>query len=328
MSSSSALSTRGSKGGSAKPTTGAAGRGSPRRDPRLRHERRAAPAAARLPAAARCAGLVRHAEREVAHPHHRARGALHRLQNSGIHLRRGWRARRAGHADAVPLADGAARGAGIDGLGTRHVERGRTTLTGRAWSGKGSIEVVEVSTDGGATFNAAVLDPASRPSMWRGWSFTWDATPGEHVLSSRATDSAGNTQPLDPPWNLKGYANNAVERITVQVRLSTAPCASSAASSRPAASTSATTSGPSGVTLEGQERGDPAIYCIVDLHATSVSYDPKALPRATARHDGEAGRGRPRPREGASCSASPTWPSTSSSAGCSPRSLRWAICSA
>jgi tryptophanyl-tRNA synthetase len=30
--------------------------------------------------------------------------------------------------------------------------------------------------------------------------------------------------------------------------------------------------------LEGQERGDPAIYCIVDLHATSVNYDPKALP--------------------------------------------------
>jgi len=30
--------------------------------------------------------------------------------------------------------------------------------------------------------------------------------------------------------------------------------------------------------VEGQERGDPAIYCIVDLHATSVSYDPKALP--------------------------------------------------
>ena len=30
--------------------------------------------------------------------------------------------------------------------------------------------------------------------------------------------------------------------------------------------------------LDGQERGDPAIYCIVDLHATSVSYDPRALP--------------------------------------------------
>ena len=31
--------------------------------------------------------------------------------------------------------------------------------------------------------------------------------------------------------------------------------------------------------LDGQERGDPAIYCIVDLHATSVSYDAQALPR-------------------------------------------------
>ncbi|MGH2780857.1 MAG: tryptophan--tRNA ligase, partial [Thermoleophilaceae bacterium] len=30
--------------------------------------------------------------------------------------------------------------------------------------------------------------------------------------------------------------------------------------------------------LAGQERGDPAIYCMVDLHATSVAYDPKALP--------------------------------------------------
>ncbi len=30
--------------------------------------------------------------------------------------------------------------------------------------------------------------------------------------------------------------------------------------------------------VEGQERADPAIYCIVDLHATSVSYDPRALP--------------------------------------------------
>jgi tryptophanyl-tRNA synthetase len=30
--------------------------------------------------------------------------------------------------------------------------------------------------------------------------------------------------------------------------------------------------------LDGQERGDPAIYCIVDLHATSVTYDAKALP--------------------------------------------------
>jgi tryptophanyl-tRNA synthetase len=31
--------------------------------------------------------------------------------------------------------------------------------------------------------------------------------------------------------------------------------------------------------VAGQERGDPAIYCIVDLHATTVSYDPADLRR-------------------------------------------------
>ena len=31
--------------------------------------------------------------------------------------------------------------------------------------------------------------------------------------------------------------------------------------------------------VDGQDRGEPAIYCVVDLHATSVSYDPGALPR-------------------------------------------------
>jgi tryptophanyl-tRNA synthetase len=30
--------------------------------------------------------------------------------------------------------------------------------------------------------------------------------------------------------------------------------------------------------VDDQERADPAIFCIVDLHATSVSYDPAALP--------------------------------------------------
>ena len=30
--------------------------------------------------------------------------------------------------------------------------------------------------------------------------------------------------------------------------------------------------------LDGQERADPAIYCIVDLHASSVAYDANALP--------------------------------------------------
>jgi sulfane dehydrogenase subunit SoxC len=99
----------------------------------------------------------------------------------------------------------------------RHLAPGPATIRGRAWSGFGAIERVELSTDGGATFAEARLDAPLGAAAWRGWSFDWDASPGRHELCSRATDAAGNIQPLDPPWNLKGYANNAVERIPVTV---------------------------------------------------------------------------------------------------------------
>jgi sulfane dehydrogenase subunit SoxC len=99
----------------------------------------------------------------------------------------------------------------------RRLEPGPVTLSGRAWSGQAPIEAVEVSTDGGETFDAAVVDPPQGPYAWRRWSYEWDAEPGKHELCSRATDSAGHTQPLEPPWNLKGFANNAVAWVKVLV---------------------------------------------------------------------------------------------------------------
>jgi DMSO/TMAO reductase YedYZ molybdopterin-dependent catalytic subunit len=99
----------------------------------------------------------------------------------------------------------------------RHLEPGPVALTGRAWSGYGPVEQVDVSTDGGASFAAAELEEPLGDAAWRGWRFDGDASEGEHVLCSRATDAAGNSQPLEAPWNLKGYSNNAVERIAVVV---------------------------------------------------------------------------------------------------------------
>jgi DMSO/TMAO reductase YedYZ molybdopterin-dependent catalytic subunit len=100
----------------------------------------------------------------------------------------------------------------------RIVEAGRCELQGRAWSGEGEIEGVEVSTDGGETWGDAELEaPALGPFAWRAWTFEWDATPGEHELCCRARDSAGYVQPLEAPWNLGGYANNAVHRVPVTV---------------------------------------------------------------------------------------------------------------
>jgi hypothetical protein len=53
---------------------------------------------------------------------------------------------------------------------------------------------------------------------WRGWSFDWEATDGEHELACRATDAAGQVQPLDQPWNRQGMGVNHVQRVEVTVR--------------------------------------------------------------------------------------------------------------
>jgi DMSO/TMAO reductase YedYZ molybdopterin-dependent catalytic subunit len=100
----------------------------------------------------------------------------------------------------------------------RLVDAGRCLLTGRAWSGWAPVQRVEVSVDGGATWDDAALDEPLGERAWRGWSYAWEATPGSHLIASRATDAAGNTQPTDQPWNLKGYANNEIERLPVTVR--------------------------------------------------------------------------------------------------------------
>ena len=99
----------------------------------------------------------------------------------------------------------------------RTVEAGEVLLEGRAWSGHAPVDRVEISSDGGAAWDVAELEPAGDPWAWRGWLFRWHAQPGEHVLCCRARDEAGNEQPHEPPWNLGGYANNAVQAVRVTV---------------------------------------------------------------------------------------------------------------
>ena len=101
---------------------------------------------------------------------------------------------------------------------SRIADAGHHVLRGRAWSGWGPIERVEVSADGGSTWATAELGDAVSPHAWRSWSFDWDAQPGTIELSCRATDEAGNEQPLEPSWNLGGFSNNAVQRVSVEVR--------------------------------------------------------------------------------------------------------------
>jgi DMSO/TMAO reductase YedYZ molybdopterin-dependent catalytic subunit len=99
---------------------------------------------------------------------------------------------------------------------TRVVRPGAVPLRGRAWSGRAPVTGVEVSTDAGASWSAAVLDPdEGHRWAWRGFSHTWTATPGRYQLCARATTADGETQPVVPAWNRGGFANNAVQLVDV-----------------------------------------------------------------------------------------------------------------
>jgi DMSO/TMAO reductase YedYZ molybdopterin-dependent catalytic subunit len=99
----------------------------------------------------------------------------------------------------------------------RLVSPGAVPLTGRAWAGRNEVTRVEVSTDAGETWRDASLDRPVGPHAWRGWRIDWSAEPGRHMLIARATDSAGNTQPLEQPWNAHGMGNNLAQRVEVLV---------------------------------------------------------------------------------------------------------------
>lgn len=98
----------------------------------------------------------------------------------------------------------------------RHLRAGPVTVIGRAWSGDGArIEKVEFHD--GLRWKKAALTPPQGQYDWTGWAIEWDAMPGEHVLSCRATDSNGDAQPLEPRWDASGFGNNAVQQVQVYV---------------------------------------------------------------------------------------------------------------
>jgi DMSO/TMAO reductase YedYZ molybdopterin-dependent catalytic subunit len=107
---------------------------------------------------------------------------------------------------------------GIPDFFTRHryLDAGPARIVGRAWSGAGPVTRVEVGVDG--QWSDAALDAPVGEHAWRGWSFAWEATEGEHELACRATDAAGHVQPLEQAWNQQGMGVNHAQRVAVTVR--------------------------------------------------------------------------------------------------------------
>ena len=96
------------------------------------------------------------------------------------------------------------------------VATGATRLAGIALTGGDrSVERVELSVDGGASWRQAALLPEEAPWAWRRWAAQIELTRGEHEVVVRAWDSAAQTMPpsVDQVWNFKGYMNNSWFRL-------------------------------------------------------------------------------------------------------------------
>lgn len=118
--------------------------------------------------------------------------------------------------------DGAVRHLKIKSVFTRPLDgavlSGRRFLVrGVAWGGVGRVKQVEVSVDGELTWQPARLAVPPSPYAWTHWVHDWTVRDrGEHRLSVRATDQAGNMQPAERSSSrVDNYEWDSWQRIRV-----------------------------------------------------------------------------------------------------------------
>jgi DMSO/TMAO reductase YedYZ molybdopterin-dependent catalytic subunit len=124
----------------------------------------------------------------------------------------------AAYAENAPVGPVRVRALIASPVSGAHVARGAISVSGSAWSGSGAIANVEISTDDAESWRAATLDAPSSTRAATPWhAIIRMESSGEVEILARATDAAGNVQPLVAPWNVLGYGNNAVQRVRVIV---------------------------------------------------------------------------------------------------------------
>jgi DMSO/TMAO reductase YedYZ molybdopterin-dependent catalytic subunit len=94
----------------------------------------------------------------------------------------------------------------------------KVRVHGAAWAGETDVAKVEVSTDGGKSWNEARLLGKPVPLSWRLWEYDWK-TPaaGKATLMARATDRRGRVQPLERDPDRRNYAISHVLPVTVEI---------------------------------------------------------------------------------------------------------------
>ena len=90
-------------------------------------------------------------------------------------------------------------------------------LRGFAFDSGEGITEVQISADGGKSWQGAELGKDLGKYSFREWTLAWKPAPGvkAHALRSRAFNRIGETQPLEPLWNPAGYLRNVSETVNV-----------------------------------------------------------------------------------------------------------------
>ena len=93
-------------------------------------------------------------------------------------------------------------------------------IFGAAWAGEAAISKVEVSVDGGETWQCARLPDTPVRFAWQLWEYNWlvPSTPGKYKLMARATDEKRNVQPFTHDKNRKTYMINFISPVEIEVR--------------------------------------------------------------------------------------------------------------
>ena len=94
---------------------------------------------------------------------------------------------------------------------------GDLPIRGIAWGGADGVASVLVRIDRGPWTAARLVRAPGRYTRVH-WRAQCTLPPGLHEIACRAIDRAGASQPDAPPANLRGYGNNAVHAIRLQVR--------------------------------------------------------------------------------------------------------------
>ena len=91
-------------------------------------------------------------------------------------------------------------------------------IRGHAWAGDKQVKEVRISIDYGATWIKANLSNPVNKYAWQNWGLNLNfPSKGYFEIWSRAIDENNISQPFDISWNPKGYLNNSVHRIYINI---------------------------------------------------------------------------------------------------------------